>query len=47
MHIRRLSSGNVSVGMLVDISIYLYTRSCLYICLDLYMCMKVNIHVCP
>ena len=47
MHIFLWSYGNVSVGILVNMSVYVYLCSSMYICVDLYMCMNVNVHVCP
>ena len=28
-------------------SFFIYTFWCMYICIDLYMCMNTNVHVCP
>ena len=38
MRTRRCSDGNVSVGVFVNMPKCVYTRSCMYICVDMCVC---------
>ena len=45
MHTRRYNYGNVSVGMLTDISMYVLCR-CMCMRVDLYVHMNMNVQLC-